>query len=165
MTSAWQAETYLFLTSMMQQRFKRLFLLLSTTLLSACYPIYKTLQPKLDVVVQNEQGQLLNQVPVVLMRQPSVGLGYRYTLANTQQGRVHFDALAEWRVEFMLLHGAVHYDWYLCVAQSGYEVQSRIPVDQQQMTVVLKKLIQRRNSSKAILTIQLIVAINCQVMQ
>lgn len=120
--------------------FKALLLLLSVMGLTACYPIYKTLQPEVDVIVQDEQGQLLDQVPVVLMREPNIGLGYRYTLAQTEQGKVHFDQLSEWRVEFLMIHGAVHYDWYLCIAQPGYETQSSIPVKQEQIKVTFKKV-------------------------
>lgn len=119
--------------------FKSSLVMLSCIGLAACYPIYKTLQPELDVVVQDQQGQLLDQVPVVLMREPNVGLGYHYTLAKTQQGKAHFDRLSEWRVEFLMLHGVINYNWYLCVEQPGYEIQPDIAVKQAQMTVTLKK--------------------------
>lgn len=125
---------------MKPQQLKPLCLVLSTMLLTACYPTYKILQPELDVVVQDEQGRLLDRVPITLKREPSVGLGYRYSREETQQGgKAHFYQLAEWRTEFLLIHGAVTYKWYLCVAQPGYEVQTDIPVEKKHITVRLKK--------------------------
>lgn len=119
--------------------YKPLLLLFSLTFLTACYPIYKTLQPEINVTVQDEHGKSLDQVPVMLIREPNVGMGYRYSLLNTEQGQVHFKRLAEWRVEFLMMHGAVNYRWYLCVAEPGYETQSEIVVDQKDIKIVLKK--------------------------
>lgn len=128
------------------QQLKYLFVLLSGMCMTACYPVYKTLQPELNVQIQDEQGQLLDQVPVMLMREPSVGMGYRYSVIDTQQGLVHFPKLAEWRVEFMLIHGAVDYRWYVCVAKPGYETQSNVDVDQEDLKIVLKKIATKKQN-------------------
>ena len=124
---------------MKPQQFKPLCLVLSAMLLTACYPTYKTLQPEINVTVQDEQGRLLDQVAVVLARVPNYGLGYRYTLDYTEQGRVHFEPLSEWRVEHLMMHGVVNYHWSLCIDQAGYEIQDHIAVEQKQMKVILKK--------------------------
>jgi len=96
----------------------------SAVLASACvpYPVYKTLQPEVDAKVVDAAGAPVAQARVTLVARahPAPGVLSAPVAIADAQGTVHFDAVREFRVEVMALHGALDYYWSLCVAASGY---------------------------------------------
>ena len=95
-----------------------------TSLASACvpYPVYKTLQPEVDAKVVDAAGAPVAQarVTLVVRAHPAPGVLSAPVAVADAQGAVHFDAVREWRVEVMALHGALDYYWSLCAAAPGY---------------------------------------------
>lgn len=104
----------------------------TVVLTSACvpYPIYKTLQPEVDAQVIDARGAPVVQAQVTLVARarPAPGVLSAPVVASDANGRVHFDAVREWRTEVMALHGALDYYWSLCVAKAGYRT-IEVPVD------------------------------------
>ncbi len=94
------------------------------------YPIYKTLQPEVDAQVLDASGGPVVQAQVTLVARarPAPGVLSAPVVASDANGRVHFDAVREWRTEVMALHGALYYHWSLCVAKPGYRT-IEVPVD------------------------------------
>jgi len=104
-----------------------------TSLASACvpYPVYKTLQPEVDAKVVDAAGAPVAQARVTLVARahPALGVLSAPVAVADAQGAVHFDAMREWRVEVMALHGALDYYWSLCAAAPGYRT-IEVPVQE-----------------------------------
>lgn len=110
--------------------------------LSGCYPIYKTQKPELEVTVVDEQDQPIEKAKVVLMTEvhpAKIDANFDEKYSN-QKGEVNFTKQAEWKVEFLMIHGAQYYDWNICVAKSGYLTQEFSKIkSESKVKIVLKK--------------------------
>jgi len=93
--------------------------------LSGCivFPIHKTLQPEAIITVTDASG-----MPVVGASVSLISSSYPYGLEKTrlsrmtdQQGQAAFEALRQWRVEALVIHGAEIFFWNWCVAKAGFE--------------------------------------------
>lgn len=116
--------------------------LISCLALTACYPIYKTQKPKVEVIVVDEQDQPIEKAKVVLITEvhpAKIEANFDEKFSN-QKGEVSFTKQAEWKVEFLMIHGVQYYNWKICVAKSGYLTQEFIKVDSNtKVKIVLKK--------------------------
>ena len=92
-------------------------------LLSACYPVYKTLQPKSYILVLGESGVPVQGATVVLVANayPYGNEKTRMEVVTNYRGEARFPSAKEWRVEFMVMHGMEVYYWNWCVSKEGYE--------------------------------------------
>ncbi|WP_228203387.1 hypothetical protein [Acinetobacter sp. CFCC 10889] len=108
--------------------------------ISGCYPIYKTQKPEFEVTVVDEQGQPIEKAEVILMTEvhpAKIDAQFDKKLTNSL-GKVNFAKQAEWKVEFLMIHGVQHYNWTICVAKAGYVTQGMIDVDQDKIKVILQ---------------------------
>lgn len=116
--------------------------LIACLALTACYPIYKTQKPEVEVTVVDEQDQPIEKAKVVLMTEvhPAKRDAKFDEKYSNQKGEVSFTKQAEWKVEFLMIHGVQYYDWNICVAKSGYLTQELIKVDSEtKVKIALKK--------------------------
>ncbi|MEZ5702681.1 MAG: carboxypeptidase regulatory-like domain-containing protein [Burkholderiaceae bacterium] len=94
-------------------------------MLAGCipYPVYKTLQPSARVRVLDAAGRPLSGAQVVLVASafPYGGERHRSSARTGVDGRTTFEAEREWRVEWLVLHGAETYFWNWCVHKQGYQ--------------------------------------------
>jgi hypothetical protein len=101
-----------------------LIILLATVTLSGCapYPIYKTLQPAAQITVLDHANQPLPMAQATLVSNayPYGREKTRETKATRDDGSASFDAVREWRIETLMIHGAEVYFWNWCVRKEGY---------------------------------------------
>lgn len=113
--------------------------LVAVLYLSGCYPIYKTQKPELEVTVVDEHNQPIEKAKVILMTEvhpAKIDAQFDKKLTNSL-GKINFAKQAEWKVEFLMIHGVQHYNWNICVAKAGYATQGMIDVDHDKIKVVL----------------------------
>jgi len=86
------------------------------------YPVYKELQPATRVRVVDPAGKAVPDASVVLLSNayPYGREQHRETRSTDTSGTVSFDGRREWRVEWLVIHGAQQFFWNLCVAKPGY---------------------------------------------
>lgn len=98
--------------------------LLAAACMSGCapYPIYKTLQPPAHITVLDGASQPLPKAEATLVSNayPYGGEKGRQTKQTAANGTAAFDAVREWRVETLMIHGAEEYFWNWCVRKDGY---------------------------------------------
>ncbi len=97
--------------------------LLFVILLSGCYPVYKTLQPRSHILVVDESGEPIQGAVVVLVANayPYGHEKTRMEVVTNYKGEARFPSSKEWRVEVMVMHGMEVYYWNWCVTKDGYE--------------------------------------------
>lgn len=93
--------------------------------LSGCipYPTHKTLQPAANITVLDAAAQPVGDARVVLISgaYPYGHDRFREEARTSADGRAHFDAHHEWRVEVLAIHGSEVFFWNWCVEKPGYE--------------------------------------------
>jgi hypothetical protein len=98
--------------------------LLASGFLSACvpYPVYKTLQPAAKATVLDQASKPIAQAEVTL-----VSMAYPYARENSRavqktgnDGTARFNAVREWRIESLMLHGSEEFFWNWCIRKNGY---------------------------------------------
>ena len=96
-----------------------------TLALTACvpYPVYKTLQPAAQVMVNDSEGHPVPGASVTL-----IASAYPYGWEKTREtqltdgaGIAHFEAHREWRAEVNFIHGSEQYFWNWCVRKDGFQ--------------------------------------------
>ena len=98
--------------------------LAALTFLPGCvpYPVYKTLQPAAQIVVHDEANHPVANAEVVLLAS-AYPYGFersRETRETNDQGIASFASQREWKVETLMIHGALEYFWNWCVRKDGY---------------------------------------------
>lgn len=92
--------------------------------LAGCYPAFRTVQPRVDLVVLNPAGQPVQGATFTLAT-------YRYPFAvarTTKFARYETDAAGtvsiprrgDWQMEILLPDGSGWYAWRYCVEKAGY---------------------------------------------
>lgn len=93
-------------------------------LLTSClpYPVYKTIQPALEVISRDTNLRPIQSVSISLISKayPSGGEKSRETNLSDGDGRVIFQEKHEWRTEVLMIHGWEEYFWHLCIQKSGF---------------------------------------------
>lgn len=110
--------------------------------LSGCYPIYQKIRPYISVQVYDQSGQYIEAATVVRMtdQRPARVDTVFESQKKDAQGSVEFESQRRWAVEFMMIHGAQHYTWDICVSKSGYETKKSIQIGNDvDLKVTLKK--------------------------
>ncbi|WP_180102941.1 hypothetical protein [Acinetobacter sp. YH12126] len=107
----------------------KIFLLLGfmfpSTLLSGCFPIFKTKHPKINITVINDQNEKLDDAEVFLNLTTWQGKSFtESTLKKTQDGIATFSA--EKSLQFIHIFPA-KYSWSICVYKNGYSQNSFVP--------------------------------------
>jgi hypothetical protein len=105
--------------------------ILGILVLGGCvpYPIYKTLQPELEITVINDQTEPIHGAKVILISS-SHPYGWeknRETKTTDRMGVATFQKRSEWRVESLMIHGGEIFFWNWCVDKEGfvtYETQN-----------------------------------------
>ena len=111
--------------------------ILAVLVLGGCvpYPVYKTLQPELEITVVDDQNEPI-QGAIVALISSSSPYGWekgREVQTTDRKGVVKFLKRSEWRIEALMLHGVEIFYWKWCIKMKGfvtYEVQgigSKIP--------------------------------------
>ncbi len=97
--------------------------LLLVVFLTGCYPVYKTLQPRSNIVVLDESGAPIQGASVVLVANayPYGHEKTRMKVVTNYKGEARFPSSKEWRMEVMVMHGMEIYYWNWCVTKAGYE--------------------------------------------
>ncbi|MGE8685646.1 MAG: carboxypeptidase regulatory-like domain-containing protein [Achromobacter sp.] len=87
------------------------------------YPVYKTMQPDARITVLGPDSQPVADTRVVLISSsyPYGRERFRHETRSGSDGVATFQAIREWRVESMMLHGSQVYFWNWCVEKEGYE--------------------------------------------
>jgi hypothetical protein len=96
-----------------------------STGISGCipYPIYKTLQPSATVRIQDRTAAPIPDAEVTLISNayPYGREKGRETVLTSPNGQAHFEAIREWRIETLMIHGAEVFFWNWCVRKHGYK--------------------------------------------
>ena len=97
-------------------------LLISAAMLTACYPIHKTLQPAATVTVRDQGRQPIPGARVTLITNyyPYGREFSRDSVLTDSVGVAHFVRRAEWQTEVLMIHGAKIYFWNWCVERPGF---------------------------------------------
>ena len=126
-------------------KIQSLFIFITIIILQAYYPVNKTTQPELEIIVMDENGQSIKDAKVTLQTEVSpakVDLKENVKFTNAK-GIVNFEHQSEMRVENVLIHGVQYYDWFVCVSKTGYQTHDLIKVEEKdqfkQLKIVLKK--------------------------
>ncbi|TCM67837.1 hypothetical protein EC844_107132 [Acinetobacter calcoaceticus] len=133
--------------------FKISLTLIMTLGLAACFPVYKTIRPNLNVLVKDQQGHPINQAQVVLTTIQSPGLLLDpHQIQFTQQGQAHFKKASEWQLNVTFLHGVQYYRWFACVTKPGYQTQAYIDINREtksrhQLDVILVESVEHNTNS------------------
>ena len=106
--------------------------ILAVWVLGGCvpYPVYKTLQPELEIKVIDDQQNPLHGAKVNLISN-SYPYGWernRETKMTNKIGVAAFQKRSEWRLESLIIHGAEIFFWNWCVEKEGfvtYETHNR----------------------------------------
>ena len=105
---------------------------LAILVLGGCvpYPIYKTLQPQLEIAVVDDQKEPVYGAKVALISNsyPYGGEKSREVRTTDRKGVAKFQKRSEWRIEALMLHGAEVFFWNWCVEKEGlvtFETQNR----------------------------------------
>jgi hypothetical protein len=119
--------------------------------LAGCYPAFRTVQPKVDLVVVDTAGRPIEGATLTLAT-------YRYPRAmpgTTQFARYETDAAGtasiprrgDWQMEILLPDGSSWYGWRYCVEKAGYRAIASAETRKfrRPLTVVLEP---RQGSSK-----------------
>lgn len=103
-------------------------------ILAGCvpYPINKTLQPAAYLQVLDQRGMPVADAEVTLITRNRFGQSelLRQHDRSDAQGWVHFNRIAEWRVETSMLHGSAEYLWNWCVYRPGFVTWQSTPEDE-----------------------------------
>ena len=106
--------------------------ILAVLVLGGCvpYPVYKTLQPQLEITVVDDQNEPIDRAIVALISSstPYGGEKSREVRLTYRGGEVNFPKRSEWRVEMLMIHGIEDFFWNWCIEKEGfltYETQYR----------------------------------------
>ncbi len=99
--------------------------------LTGCYPIYKKIRPFISVQVYDQSGHYIQGVTVVRMTEqhPARVDPVLESQKTNTQGVVKFEDQRNWAIEFMMIHGAQDYTWYICLSKPGYETVKYFPIE------------------------------------
>lgn len=105
------------------------------------YPVNKTLQPKVDLRLIDEDGRWVEGADVNLISasHPHHAERHRMTITTGFDGVARFPRIKQWRFEAIAVHGTEYFDWSVCVEKEGFKTE-RFPVDGRvvKKTVVLQ---------------------------
>ncbi|WP_444941124.1 hypothetical protein ACJJI3_00600 [Microbulbifer sp. ZKSA004] len=96
--------------------------ILFAIIISGCYPINKTIQPRAEMVVINEVGNPVSDAVVTLIAgaYPYGEERTRMSIKTDYSGKAEFPIIKDWRIESLMIHGAEHYFWSWCVYKEGF---------------------------------------------
>ncbi len=119
--------------------------------LAGCYPAFRTVQPRVDVVVLDSAGRPVQGATFTLAT-------YRYPRAvpattklvpyqTDAAGTVSIPRRGDWQMEILLPDGSSWYGWRYCVEKAGYRAIASAETQRfsRPLTVVLEP---RQGSSK-----------------
>ncbi|MCF6349387.1 MAG: hypothetical protein L3J20_14025 [Flavobacteriaceae bacterium] len=107
---------------------KYIFYIVLTITFSGCYPIHKTIQLKSEMMVVDKEGKPVKDAKVYLISSanPHNREKSRNMIKTDSTGVAKFDKIKEWRIEFLMIHGADSYFWNWCVKKEGYKTHTDI---------------------------------------
>ncbi|MCY1292122.1 hypothetical protein D9M70_413350 [compost metagenome] len=91
--------------------------------LSACFPVYKTLQPYSEAKVLDEHGKPIDLAEIALISSayPYGNEQFRTVARTNPSGTASFYKVKDFRIESLMMHGAQSFFWNWCVKSKGYE--------------------------------------------
>ncbi|MGB4811471.1 MAG: hypothetical protein WBP13_03175 [Methylophilaceae bacterium] len=100
---------------------RRVFAIILLCSLSACYPVYKTIQPKAQALVLDANHQPIQGAKVSLITQAHPTFIHDVEAKDTNvAGLATFDNKREMQREVLFLHGARVYYWEWCIEKAGF---------------------------------------------
>ena len=97
---------------------------LAILVLGGCvpYPIYKTLQPQLEIIVVDDQKESVYGAKVALISSssPYGDEKSREVRLTDHKGVAEFQKRSEWRIESLMIHGVEIFYWNWCVEKEGF---------------------------------------------
>jgi hypothetical protein len=114
--------------------------------LAGCYPAFRTVQPRLKVVVMDPAGRPVENATFTLVtyREP---MGARPKLTRYQTdsaGALFIPRRGQWQMEILLPDGSSWYSWGYCVEKAGYRA---IAVPWKELKSPLKIVLEPRSGS------------------
>ncbi|MDA8485968.1 hypothetical protein NNO07_23130 [Pseudomonas resinovorans] len=104
-------------------------LLAASLLLSACFPVYKTLQPYAEAQVFDESGKKLSgaktEVALISSASPYGYEQFRTVVHPGPAGIARFYKVKDFRFESLTMHGIQAFSWSWCVRSKGYETVTK----------------------------------------
>ena len=99
--------------------------ILAMLVLGGCvvfYPVYKTLQPQLEITVVDDQKEPVHGAKVALISSsyPYGDEKSRDVQTTDTKGVANFQKRSEWRVEALMIHGIEDFFWNWCVEKEGF---------------------------------------------
>ena len=125
-----------------------LFIILLSFFMQACFPVYKTIRPFIEVQVVDENGQSIRDAKVVRMTDQTparVSTVFDVGISD-HEGLVRFEQKRKWEFESFIIHGVQYYSWTLCVSKQGYKTIDQIKIDENSNREVVLNL--QRTKSK-----------------
>lgn len=92
--------------------------------LAGCYPAFRTVQPKVELVVQDSTGRPVGSATFTLAtyRYPFPSqTTTKFTRYETDSaGAISIPRRGEWQMEVLLPDGSSWYAWRYCIEKAGY---------------------------------------------
>lgn len=88
-----------------------------------CYPIYKTVRPKSQVLVTNQNNEPLKGATVYLLTDsyPYHVETYIDEAITNEEGYAYFEKKKDFRFESLLMHGSNQFEWDWCIFKENYQ--------------------------------------------
>jgi hypothetical protein len=99
-----------------------LLIFITSLCLSACFPVYKTLQPSVLITVVGPDNKPVADAEVMLITRayPHRDEHSRDVKQTGADGIVRFDTKKKLVTESLMIHGGYAYFWNWCVRKEGY---------------------------------------------
>jgi hypothetical protein len=98
--------------------------ILAILVLGGCvpFPVYKTLQPQLEITVVDDQNEPIHGAIVALISSsnPYGEEKSREVRLTHRKGGAKFQRRSEWRIEVLIIHGIEDFFWNWCIEKEGF---------------------------------------------
>ena len=101
----------------------RIILLFIIFSLTGCYPVYKTLQPQIEIVVLDSEKRPVQgaEVNLISKSRPHDVERSREIHITDSEGVAKFQQRNDWRIESpIMIHGQQFYYWDWCIEKDGF---------------------------------------------
>ncbi|CAM9135273.1 hypothetical protein [Acinetobacter bereziniae] len=117
---------------------RAIFLITFVISLTGCFPYIVMTEPKINLIVKDSDGRLVDQAHVVLTTILKDGkITQTYKSQYTENGMAYFDI----RKSLTLNMGTNRqYFWSICISKEGYKLQTHTIKDQSNLEIHLEKL-------------------------
>ena len=125
---------------------RAIFLITFVIPITGCFPYIEMTEPKINLIVKDSDGRLVDQAHVVLTTILKDGkMTQTYKSQYTENGRANFDI----RKSLTLNMGTNRqYFWSICISKEGYKLQTHTIKEQSNLEIHLEKLQDSKTNQK-----------------